>query len=285
MNIIRERAHFLSTRRSVTIFCIALCLTVAGATGTVFAYREHKMDENARVGQEFEVGAATIDRTHLDQLSFAPLQGLGPGARESVLGYDYRLGTNYEFSSVNLPTGGFVASAASGSTTPILQPRASKSPKSPISTPQVPASVSVKPIASARSLSSADSRLAPVVKVQCGSATCPEGETCCNASCGACTVPGETCSQLVCGMSTTPVSVSCGSNTCNVGESCCNVSCGICARVGEPCDVTKECENQFQYPFSVSCGMTTCNTGLVCCNPSCGICARFGEPCSQTDCD
>ena len=166
-----------------------------------------------------------------------------------------------------------------------MQRRASKPPKSPISTAQVPASVSVKPIASARSLSSEDSRLAPVVRVQCGSATCPEGETCCNASCGSCTVPGEACSQLVCGMSTTPVSVSCGSNTCNVGESCCNVSCGICARVGEPCDVTKECENQIQYPFSVSCGMATCNTGLVCCNPSCGICARFGEPCSQTDCD
>jgi len=265
MNIIREPTGFLSTRRSVTIFCIALCLTVAGATGTVFAYREHKIDENAREGQEFEVGAATIDRTHLSQITFAPLQGLRAGARESVLGY-------------------FTASAASGSTTSILQPGAAKHPQSPISTPPVPASSSVMPVASARPLSSADSPLAPVVRVQCGSATCPEGEACCNASCGACAAPGETCSQLDCGMSTIPVSVSCGSNTCNVGEACCNVSCGICARVGEPCDVTKECENHIQYPFSVTCGMSTCNTGLVCCNPSCGICALFGEPCSQLDC-
>src|SRR5664280_248112 len=76
----------------------------------------------------------------------------------------------------------------------------------------------------------------PVALVQCGSLQCPEGEVCCNASCGTCARPGELCSQQVCGMSTLPVSVLCGLNECNVGEICCNASCGTCARSEAECD-------------------------------------------------
>ena len=125
----------------------------------------------------------------------------------------------------------------------------------------------------------------PVPLVQCGSAQCPEGEVCCNASCGTCTRPGELCSQQVCGMSTYPGSVLCGLNECNVGEICCNASCGTCARSEAECDPNQECDNPVEYPQSVTCGMETCNTGLVCCNPSCGICAPYGVPCSQDACD
>lgn len=34
--------------------------------------------------------------------------------------------------------------------------------------------------------------------VQCGTATCPSGQVCCNASCGICTPPGNFCIQIAC---------------------------------------------------------------------------------------
>jgi hypothetical protein len=33
----------------------------------------------------------------------------------------------------------------------------------------------------------------------CGSATCPEGQVCCNSSCGICTPPGGFCTMQYCG--------------------------------------------------------------------------------------
>ncbi len=35
-------------------------------------------------------------------------------------------------------------------------------------------------------------------RVTCGSATCAQGQVCCNASCGTCTPPGAMCTQQVC---------------------------------------------------------------------------------------
>jgi hypothetical protein len=119
-----------------------------------------------------------------------------------------------------------------------------------------------------------------VALVVCGSVQCPDGEVCCNASCGTCALPGELCSQQVCGMSTLPVSVSCGPNTCNVEEVCCNANCGTCARSLADCDSAQECTSPIEYPQTVSCGLNTCNVGEVCCNANCGTCAR-----SQAECD
>ncbi len=61
MNTTSPHKGLLSTRRSVAIFGIALCIAVAGVTETVFAYRDHELESQARIGREFEVGAATID--------------------------------------------------------------------------------------------------------------------------------------------------------------------------------------------------------------------------------
>ncbi len=119
--------------------------------------------------------------------------------------------------------------------------------------------------------------------VPCGTAVCPSGKVCCNASCGTCTDPGQKCSQLVCGMNVSTESVACGSNTCNVGQVCCNASCGTCTQPGQTCSKAP-CDNGIQFPASPPCGMSTCNVGMVCCNPSCGICAPPGEACSQQPC-
>ena len=277
-----QHPSLLPTRRSVVIFGIALCVAVAGVTESVFAYRDYEMDTNASNGREFEVGASTMDRGPMAPVTFVPRQGLRASAYEAALASNERApSADYDFSAVMTSIGGPIAPIpATRSVTSQPPHDTSKSPISALGVPE-----STAPVASAPPLSSGDTRPPPVAGIQCGSATCPEGQVCCNASCGTCAMPGETCSQLVCGMSTTSMSVSCGSNTCNVGESCCNASCGICARPGDPCDATKECENSIQYPNSVACGMSTCNVGLVCCNPSCGICARYGEPCSQDACD
>jgi hypothetical protein len=284
MKMSPRHPSLLPTRRSVAIFGIALCLAVAGATESVFAYRDHEMDTNARNGREFEVGAATMDRGPMAPVTRVPRQGLRLGAYEAALASNERApSADYDFSAVMNSTEGLIARIPTTRSVTSQPPHDAS--KSPISALGVPESVSTTPVASAPPLSSGDTRPPPVVRIQCGSATCPEGQVCCNASCGTCAMPGEICSQLVGGMSATPMSVSCGSNTCNVGESCCNASCGLCARPGEECDATKECENSIQYPYSVACGMTTCNAGLVCCNPSCGVCARYGEPCSQDACD
>ncbi len=32
----------------------------------------------------------------------------------------------------------------------------------------------------------------------CGTAHCPSGQVCCNASCGICTAPGDACIQIAC---------------------------------------------------------------------------------------
>jgi hypothetical protein len=117
--------------------------------------------------------------------------------------------------------------------------------------------------------------------VRCGSATCPEGQVCCNASCNTCRPPGATCSQVLCGP-ISPVSTMCGPNTCNVGEVCCNASCGICTLPGGTCSQQK-CSGS-ETPVSILCGPNTCNVGEVCCNTSCGICTRPGESCRKEPC-
>ncbi len=118
--------------------------------------------------------------------------------------------------------------------------------------------------------------------VRCGSATCPEGQVCCNASCSQCRPPGASCSQVLCGP-ISPMSASCGRNTCNVGEVCCNASCGICTQPGGTCS-QQRCTDGVQVPVSVPCGPNTCNVGQVCCNASCGICANPGESCRREPC-
>jgi hypothetical protein len=130
----------------------------------------------------------------------------------------------------------------------------------------------------------AETRAAPIESsATCGNVTCPEGQVCCNPSCGICAKPGEQCTQFVCGMSQLAMSVSCGPNTCNVGDVCCNASCGICTKPGAKCD-TRQCSNPPAVPFSETCGLATCNVGTVCCNPSCGICAKPGVPCRREPC-
>jgi len=291
MNANPHRSRFLSTKRSVTIFSVALCLAVAGATETVFAYRDHEMDTKARVGREFEVGASTIDRAPMTQETYVPRLVSRLGAYEAAQASPKQtLNPDYVFSAnVTSAVGPIASAVASPINRSELPPDATSSL---VAAPQGSSTASNALAAKATSAAPAEAtahgreaRSPAVARVQCGSAVCPEGEACCNASCGTCAKAGDLCSQQVCGMSTMPTSVLCGSNTCNVGQSCCNASCGICARPGEQCDATKVCENSIQYPSSVSCGLSTCNAGLVCCNPSCGICARFGEPCSQNACD
>ncbi len=293
MNTKSQRRSLLSTRRSVAIFGIALCIAVAGVTETVFAYRDHELDTKARTGREFEVGAATVDRAPVVSGTYGFRQGLhslGYGAAQ--VSHERARNPDYVFASnLTSTTPANTSTEASPSvkleppmdtSIPVFAPPVSRN-ASPVLAAQAVSEASAAPSAQPSSIREAPAP--PIAKVQCGSATCPEGQMCCNASCGTCAMPGELCSQLVCGMSTTLMSVSCGSNTCNVGQSCCNASCGICVGPGEQCDATKECENSIQYPFSATCGMATCNVGLVCCNPSCGICARFGEACSQSACD
>jgi hypothetical protein len=118
--------------------------------------------------------------------------------------------------------------------------------------------------------------------VRCGSAICPEGQVCCNASCSTCRPPGASCSQVQCGP-ISPMSAACGPNTCNVGEVCCNASCGICTPPGGTCSQQK-CDG-VQVPISVHCGPNTCNVGQVCCNASCGICTNPGETCRKEPCN
>lgn len=125
---------------------------------------------------------------------------------------------------------------------------------------------------------------APAPRVRCGEALCPEGQVCCNASCGICTAPGGTCTKRACGMPYAPTSAACGPVTCNVGQVCCNASCGICTAPNQTCD-KRQCEDAIQNPVSEVCGMTTCNVGQVCCNPSCGICTAPGAGCSHEVCD
>lgn len=291
MNTNLHHARFLSTKRSVTIFSVALCLAVAGATETVFAYRDHEMDTKARIGREFEVGASTIDRAPLAQATYVPRLVSRVGAYEPVRANPEQAPSpDYIFlSNVTSTVGPSASPLASPTIRSELPPDATSSIMSaPQGSSTASNTLAAKTTSAAPAESSAHSREArspAVARMQCGSAVCPEGEACCNASCGTCAKPGDLCSQQVCGMSTMPTSLLCGSNTCNVGQSCCNASCGICVRPGEQCDATKLCENSIQYPSSVSCGMATCNAGMVCCNPSCGICARFGEPCSQNACD
>ena len=117
--------------------------------------------------------------------------------------------------------------------------------------------------------------------VHCGSAICPEGQVCCNASCGACRPPGASCSQVLCGP-ISPYSAPCGNNTCNVGEVCCNASCGICTQPGGTCS-QQPCKG-VEVPISTLCGPNTCNVGQVCCNASCGICTNPGETCRREPC-
>jgi hypothetical protein len=117
--------------------------------------------------------------------------------------------------------------------------------------------------------------------VRCGTAFCPEGLVCCNASCGTCRPPGASCSQVQCGP-ISPMSQACGPNTCNVGEVCCNASCGICTPPGGTCS-QQRCEG-VQIPISAHCGPNTCNVGQVCCNASCGICTNPGETCRKEPC-
>ncbi len=294
MNTTSQRKGLLSTRRSVAIFGIVLCIAVAGVTETVFAYRDHELDTKARTGQEFEVGAATVDRAPDVSGTYGFVQGLHlPTYEATQAGHSRARNPDYVFAS-NLTSNAPANTSSATSPSVKLEPPMDTS-NFPVFA--LPVTGSASPVLAAPAVSEASpepstqrssSRAAPppsIAKVQCGDAVCPEGQVCCNASCGTCTMPGAICSQLVCGMSTSLMSVSCGSNTCNVGQSCCNASCGICVGPDEPCDATKECENQIQYPFSATCGMATCNTGLVCCNPSCGICARFGEACSQSACD
>jgi hypothetical protein len=293
MNTTLRRKGLLSTRRSVAIFGIALCLAVAGATETVFAYRDHELDTKARTGREFEVGAATVDRVPIVSEAYDFRQSLRVSAFEAAqANHDRARNPDYVFAS-NITSAAQAGATRTGpdikleppmdtSNFPVFAQPVSRN-ASPVLAAQAASEASAEP--SAQPSSGRDAQPPPPAIVQCGNATCPEGQVCCNASCGTCAMPGDMCSQLVCGMSTSLMSVSCGSNTCNVGQSCCNASCGICVGPGEPCDATKECENQIQYPFSATCGMATCNAGLVCCNPSCGICARFGEACSQSACD
>jgi hypothetical protein len=124
---------------------------------------------------------------------------------------------------------------------------------------------------------------AAAVRVPCGEVTCPEGQQCCNASCGICTEPGEICDQRTCGVSYFQGNAACGHNTCALGQVCCNPTCGICAAPGASCD-QRICMSPVETPISEPCGMNTCNVGQVCCNPTCGICARPGEPCSREIC-
>ena len=293
MNTNSQRPGLLSTRRSVAIFGIALCIAVAGATETVFAYRDHELDTKARTGREFEVGAATVDRAPVVSGTYGFVQGLRVPTYVATQVSQRARNPDYVFAS-NL------TSTAPADTSTETNPSVKLEPPMDTSNFPVfasPVSRNASPVLAAHAVSesppepsaqpaaSREAPAPPIAQVQCGNAACPEGQVCCNASCGTCAMPGEICSQLVCGMSTSIMSVSCGSNTCNVGQSCCNASYGICVGPGEQCDATKECENAIQYPFSATCGMATCNAGLVCCNPSCGICARFGEACSQSACD
>ncbi len=278
-----QRPGFLSTRRSVAVFSVTLCLAVAGATETVFAYLNHELDTDANL----EVSEATTHRAHMSSETQVPGLFSRVGADDAAQASDgYLQGPSYAFSSVQTSINEPVANPATTSQDNVVGLRSvtTSSLAAGREAPNTASTALPQPAVSAvPTVSSA--QLPAVVTVQCGNARCSEGDVCCNASCGTCARPGEQCSQLVCGMSTTLVSYPCGSNTCSVGESCCNASCGICARPGEPCDANQECDNPIQYPYSAPCGMATCNVGTVCCNPSCGICARFGEPCSQNACD
>lgn len=258
--------RFLSTPRSVVIFCVVLCLVVVGATGSVFAYRNYELEAQDSAARE-----------------------------RGIIERNAAASSNASRVSVPWTVSYFGKSEVAPAilTTPIASSQRSMPgllPKSSTARMSAPPNPSAAPSASAARDATLGQPLPgpvappPTIKVQCGNVQCPEREICCNASCGTCSLPGALCSQQVCGMPTVVASASCGANTCNVGEECCNSSCGICIRPGEACDTAKQCGNPIEYPFSATCGMATCNTGLVCCNPSCGTCARFGEPCSQEIC-
>jgi hypothetical protein len=110
--------------------------------------------------------------------------------------------------------------------------------------------------------------------VACGSATCGQGEYCCNEGCGICAPEGGACDAKLC----LPPSEPCGNTTCGAGEYCCNPSCSVCAPAGGACDA-KLC-----LPPGEPCGNTTCGAGEYCCNPSCSVCAPAGGACDAKLC-
>jgi hypothetical protein len=79
--------------------------------------------------------------------------------------------------------------------------------------------------------------------VTCGSATCGEGEYCCNPPSNQCTPIGSGC--IVGGgenggsggtLDAAPdANLACGSATCGAGEYCCNPLLGTCAPIGDAC--------------------------------------------------
>lgn len=80
--------------------------------------------------------------------------------------------------------------------------------------------------------------------VQCGSATCPQGQICCNPSCGICTEPAGMCTQQFCDQAGAeadegPLAVSCDNVRCASGSHCelLTVQC-----VRAPCPPVPECK-------------------------------------------
>lgn len=113
---------------------------------------------------------------------------------------------------------------------------------------------------------------------QCGPVVCPDGTSCCNASCGICVKPGMACHQMACETVPPPKLEVCGSTICKPGTECCNPSCGTCVEPG------KGCTKEFCAPKDQKCGKTVCGEGFFCCNSSCGICAPHGGACTQQYC-
>ncbi len=308
MNPDRRQLTPESTHGLVALSAVAICLAVAGL-GVIFSLHHHhepnhetrtrpvqkQRADNSPFGPELQILELFVHGSSPEQPpTTAKGKAPGPtnddsGPASSVTPMAPSSSSTVESVWDNIFIRAFDASIAPNSA---LQVPATAAPistlpvaEAPVATTPVVVAANETPRASTQPTSIRQEPPPPVALVQCGSTQCPEGEVCCNASCGTCTRPGDLCSQQVCGMSALPVSVLCGLNECNVGEVCCNPSCGTCARSEVECDPTQACNNPIEYPQSVACGMQTCNTGLVCCNPSCGICAPYGAPCSQDTCD
>lgn len=132
----------------------------------------------------------------------------------------------------------------------------------------------------------------------CGPTTCPEGQVCCNESCGICTPPGGSCIQIFCGddggEDPGPSLVACGGITgeaCPEGFTCVDdptddcdpatggADClGVCQRT---CQSDADClDGDSDACTGAACEEGTCVYFIVTCAPG-FVCCGNGECCAR----
>lgn len=206
MNTNPSRSKFLSTPKSVAIFGVALCLGVAVTTDTVFAFRDNQMevqDRKVRERGELELdGEGRPNATRVELPLMASRFGAEQSTTTQAPNPGDRVLSDLIFSSQFSPVGPMPTKEVTNlSNTFKLPLSASSAPMSGLEVPAIPRAVLGADAGTpSQFASSQKAGAAAVVTVQCGVASCPQGQVCCNASCGTCAAPGALCSQLICGL-------------------------------------------------------------------------------------